>query len=370
MLTVLAGAVSAASVPPAVERLKPGQWLELTGNADGTIAGTKLSRVFPRRSGHPAWGTIGPRAVVEAWSGGAYDSRSRQLVVVGGGHADYGGNEVYAFDLDSLEWKRLTEPSALRRQGGQFLTVDGTPVSRHTYDGVQYLPKLDRLFMFGGSMWRHGNPTDRLPWLFDPTAKQWRSGAAAPHSGFPATALHPETGLVYVRTRNRLMSYDPAVDRWQVLINDGWFRGGTAVIEPASNRMFAVNRDGTWFVDLDKPRFLVSNRICQSPTPGCWSLVPNSGDEAMRRARPGLALDPKTGRILAWAGGPDVHSLDPRRLVWTREPRTAGPAPNTRVTPTSRSRGIYGRWRYVPHWDVFIGVNDPSGNVWVYRPIR
>jgi len=46
-----------------------------------------------------------------AWSGGAFDTTRDRLVVWGGGHADYPGNELYVFDLGTLRWQRLTDPS-------------------------------------------------------------------------------------------------------------------------------------------------------------------------------------------------------------------------------------------------------------------
>src|ERR1043165_5863805 len=37
------------------------------------------------------------QAVMVAWSSGVYDTDRERLVVWGGGHSDYAGNEVYAF---------------------------------------------------------------------------------------------------------------------------------------------------------------------------------------------------------------------------------------------------------------------------------
>ena len=46
---------------------------------------------------------------ITAWSSAALDPDSSRLLVWGGGHADYAGNEVYAFDLRSLQWTRLSQ---------------------------------------------------------------------------------------------------------------------------------------------------------------------------------------------------------------------------------------------------------------------
>src|SRR3546814_1403457 len=60
-------------------------------------------------------------AVLGAWNGGAFDRARGEFRVHGGGHADYGGNEVYAFDFATLTWTRETNPQPLR---GPFMRDD------------------------------------------------------------------------------------------------------------------------------------------------------------------------------------------------------------------------------------------------------
>lgn len=77
------------------------------------------------------------------------------LVVTGGGHADYGGNEVYVFPFDTMTWVRLTEPSTaiqplVFNTPGTNVPIgcdlvhgehsDGTPLSNHNYSSLQAIP--------------------------------------------------------------------------------------------------------------------------------------------------------------------------------------------------------------------------------------
>jgi len=39
------------------------------------------------------------------------DTKSNRLIIWGGGHGDYFGNEVYGLDLNNMTMSRLTEPS-------------------------------------------------------------------------------------------------------------------------------------------------------------------------------------------------------------------------------------------------------------------
>src|SRR6185295_4835097 len=92
---------------------------------------TKIRPLCPTTTGNCA-------NVIGAWSGGAFDPVHNQMLIFGGGHGDYSGNEVYAFQLSSLSWVRLTDPSPDSYKSQDPLP-DGKPVSRHSYDGLSYV---------------------------------------------------------------------------------------------------------------------------------------------------------------------------------------------------------------------------------------
>ncbi len=126
---LIAGFVTGGEVKAGIiDDLQPGHWYE--------VPDSRLETVFPnpRPPGDP-------RAVMNAWNGGAYDSKKDRLIVWGGGHADYSGNEVYVFDIKTLKWSRLTKPSL--DVGGSVssgMYPDGKPRAPHTYNSVEYIP--------------------------------------------------------------------------------------------------------------------------------------------------------------------------------------------------------------------------------------
>ncbi|MEZ5481332.1 MAG: hypothetical protein R3E73_03890 [Porticoccaceae bacterium] len=86
-------------------------------------------------------------------SGGDFDSKRNRLMIFGGGHADYCGNEWLAFDLDELGWHLLSGPSDLVGYDDQSgKTPDGNPASRHTYNGLAYIASSDEFLVHGGSL--------------------------------------------------------------------------------------------------------------------------------------------------------------------------------------------------------------------------
>ena len=99
---------------------------------------------------------------------------SRPLLVWGGGHSDYAGNEVYAFDLTTLAWQRLTDPSVADRARTP-LYPDGQPRARHTYNYIEYVPSRDRLVVFGasGPYPAGGGEFSRDLIEFDPSTNRW-----------------------------------------------------------------------------------------------------------------------------------------------------------------------------------------------------
>ena len=97
---------------------------------------------------------IGNEHVIDAWNAVTYSpfySTNGALVLHGGGHGDYGGNETYVFDFDTLLFKRLDNPTTNidRRVTDIVRTVsnmtyceyaDGQPASSHTYDNLCIIP--------------------------------------------------------------------------------------------------------------------------------------------------------------------------------------------------------------------------------------
>jgi len=68
------------------------------------------------------WLRIGPPPSpkgIMACSDGVYDSRHNVILIYGGGHADYWRNEVCAFHMASLTWKKIHEPDAQARYNNE-----------------------------------------------------------------------------------------------------------------------------------------------------------------------------------------------------------------------------------------------------------
>jgi hypothetical protein len=105
-------------------------------------------------------------AVINDWSGGTFDDGDHRMILWGGGHDGYWGNEVYAFTLSTMSWSLLTTATPLTAaQTSVDPLYDGNPDSRHTYDGLAYVSDLRAMYAWGGSGASNGFSLD-TGWLF------------------------------------------------------------------------------------------------------------------------------------------------------------------------------------------------------------
>ena len=303
---------------------------------------------------------MGPQAVVAAWGGAIFDTQRNVLVVTGGGHSDYGGNEVYEFHLDTLRWARVTEPSPLTPLAvlGRYAVVGSeAPVSSHTYDGLVHLPKSNQMFKFGGSYYSSGDVYDRHTYLFDLATKKWKRGAEAPlHVLQVSSDFDPKTGRVIIGAGGGLMYYDPVADSWKrEPERDSNAPASAGALDP-DNRVFVqvlASDAAISFYEIDKPPIRQ-----KAPVKG----------EAGWGKRPGLAYHPPSRRMVIWNGGREVWSFSTNDWLVRKFTNPNGHAPFPLLANGNpKSAGVYGRWQYVPDHDVFIAYNSAADNVWVYK---
>lgn len=111
------------------------------------------------------------RSIFTAWSSAVADTNKNRLVIFGGGHNDYYGNEVYSFDLMQRKFIRLNDPTPLAAKTTCMTAFpDGRPSSRHSYGGLSFIPDKNKMILFGGSP---SCPTGGLAsdaWLLDLTS--------------------------------------------------------------------------------------------------------------------------------------------------------------------------------------------------------
>lgn len=338
--------------------LLPGHWRDLTN--------THLRSVVPS----PA-PTGDPATIMTAWSGGAYDTDREQLIVWGGGHVDYAGNEVYTFgpmNGASAAWTRRTNPSAPDQDCGAAYG-DGKPTSTHTYANLIYAPNVQKFYSMGlGSNYPCGSENGQI-WSMNVANYTWDAQSANPNFGGNVqgafSAYDSKTGNIWTRPfgSTNLRCFSPVSKTVVGTYGDGKYLEIYAIgaIDPTRHIMVSVGGYGstqpTYCWDLDHPGTILT------PT--------TTGDKSAETGgNRGFEFHPPSGKFVAWFGGTSVYTLTPPQniqtgsWVWTK----VNPASDNTVTPSSpASGGTYGRFRYIPSLDVFILVNSIDGDVYLYK---
>jgi hypothetical protein len=336
---------------------KPHEWPDWNGNSSASYDSYQRN--------------AGVAGVIAKWSGGTFDTRRDRLLIFGGGHNGYGGNEIYAFSLQTLSWERLSDPTAFPNRGGST-NPDGTPISRHTYGGLAYVEQLDQLFALGGAPdSESGGCGTPGTWFFDLQARENDGVYSLSHwvrrssNGEPVTRC--EDDAIYVPQHSRVLyqhgtnpngvaAYNVLSNSWSQVSSDGKIIGTTPVlienrgiiVQFGDNRVNGYVRWGNLGGNLSR------------------SVVGTTGPDNMERAfNPGAAYDSASDLVIAWSGGTTVYGLDVDQNQW----QSFAPASGNAVDPgpVNAEGGTFGRFAYSETLNVFVTVDHVDENVFLYR---
>jgi len=183
-----------------IAALPEGEWTQASLNTYQSVwAPAELRPLF-------GVGNPDPSKIILAWSGFAWDPNRGDLLLYGGGHANYSGNDVYRWRGRTRQWERASLPSEIKQDDlGNWEAVDGwdaAPPSAHTYDTTSFFPHIDRAVMFGGASYSSGWPymrevtptTQRItgPFFFDPARADANKVGGTTGSHVKRVAPHPE----------------------------------------------------------------------------------------------------------------------------------------------------------------------------------
>ena len=368
------------------------------------------------------WGNPDPSRLILAWSSFAWDSNRAALILYGGGHANYRGNDVYMWRASTQMWERASLPSEMTQTPlGYWNAIDGpdkAPASAHTYDNTIFLPILDRLLVLGGAADSNGGhyltqssaTTTRVtgPYLFDPSRaspdkvggstgshvkrvspypqvvggnmwsnrESWLNATASSTppaeslvNGCTGYAVEAGRDVVYVRTASRLYRYEikdlvnPAADAWSVA--NFYYYGGsggqsTCGYDPV-RKIFLSTHLATPFIywDLTRPAAQGNLDTMITPTDPSGEFSTLISSGAIQIRNCGLEFDPVRNNFKLWCGDGRVWTVSPPPILGAAGwTIVKASAPTGPVPSESLGTGILGKWKYVPNLDVFMGLAD------------
>jgi hypothetical protein len=346
-------------------------------------------------------------AVISAWSGGAYDAARDKMVIYGGGHADSFYNNVFAFDLASMSWSRLTEMGggATSEQAGAgwddiraescvfypkgpmtlpdtVLNANGyirydacfsepvlsqldlqQPRSSHTYGGV-FIDARGRYCSIGETYFRIAQAGSPVSICLDPTTRIWSRIADRPARvgarGQTAVAAGGQVWSV-AGEGGYIGRYDPVANTWARYGYNNYDAYGGTDIDRKRNHLYVLHRDGNGIYSVRRWNLNDATSLTAQQT---YSVVPTIGTtpSADLGPNPGFVYVDSKDMFYAWGGGQDIYRFNPATSEWSR---INGGGDN----PGAQSQwGTFGRWRYSPTRGVFVLVNNVKQNVFLYKP--
>lgn len=351
-------------------------WATPGSNTLSSVDPALDAAVNPNYPGNAPWkGITGQPSVVSAWSGGAWDEANKRLLITGGGHGDYAGNEVYAWDAATATFARLRNPTgAIGNTGtlndGNDATnpayFDGRPRSAHTYGN---LPMRDGvLWNFQGSTYSNGFGICGA-WRF--VGNDWvRNGTTTLGASYGSTLYDASRGkfLRITSGNGRPVWYDPVADSTTQMAhwtnNDAQEMYG--VIDTRRDLVVQFSKYVTLLKLDDTADAVVAT---QSGTIPDWVSLSVAGNPSWA----GVVYDYANDRYLVWAGGSSIYILTPPSLasnpltanwVWS----TITPAAENTITPSnSNTPGTYGRFWHSPSLNCCGVVNSVTEKMYVFK---
>jgi hypothetical protein len=313
---------------------------------------------------------VGCPAVIEAWSGAVADTKRNRLVIWGGGHDDYWGNEVYGMDLNAQQMLLLDNPSPVTNVAScPESYVDGTPSSRHTYDGLAYIPTSDVMFAFGGSKAECGYFSDGT-WTLSLATMTWtlmNPGGTNPQAGpGQVSDYDPNTGLVFLHDYvSGLYSYNYTNNTWTQALSDsyGIDYHMTAAIDP-KRKLFIVVGGCSGCAGSGVQVYNIAGPTYTKTSPN----VDASCSAFLTQSSPGIAYDPVLDKMVIWPDfGNSVYVMDDTNWTCTTTTYAGGPPDSHQNGTPSTTRGTFGRFRYFANLGVYAVVNDSDINAYTLR---
>ena len=299
--------------------------------------------------------TTGCQNVIAAWGSGIADTKRNRLVFWGGGHGDYGGNEVYALDLNTLQMLRLNNHSPLNTGSCIETLSDGNPNARHSYDDLAYIASADQMFSYTGALYCSNGSGSTAVWTLDLPTLTWAqkiTSTLTPNGGFASADYDPNSGNVFVHTESWGMfgKYNLASNTMTTLatfLDVNYYV--TAVVDPKRKAFFMFGANQAFRIDISGA----------DTTYGLHTLAA-TGCSFISADAPGAAYDPVQDRVVGWSGGNTVYLYNPDTDSCTSVTYPNGPG-------APQANGTNGRFRYFPALNVFALVNDWQQNAFALR---
>jgi hypothetical protein len=300
------------------------------------------------------------------WTGGAWNWKDWEFAQpAGGGHADYGGNEVYVAELKldsannlAVDWSRPIDPQPL--SGVDCGAPISGPVASHTYATPLYIEKNDEYWHHTTGGWPAttacaGRGVETIPgkggWVHDKAT--WRK-TDSERMEYGRACYHRNRNMIYVRQQANGSDYytiDASNDYAMTVKDNVSWLSGDGYFDSAMDQQ----RDICYW--YEKQRGI--RGVHYDPVTGGGSSVFTSNDLTMNV--PSLSVEHSTGDLVVVGSRGSVKHISTSTGIATDVSAVTGmPLPH----PTAEN--IFGKFDMIEKIPcVGIGMVDPRDGVYL-----
>jgi len=339
--------------------------------------------------------------IIRAWSGAVADTNANRLLIWGGGHNNYYGNEIYALNLTAnpITLTRVKDPTTPTNFTNSGTCIDGIPPgspdfapnSRESYAGMAFLLNLNRMYITGGALaclqghgsgstWTIalGSLSNATLWQHeDPSITGPTPGSIGGSYGNIAD-YDPNSGLLFLNDTAAVYTYNYQTNTYSQITSPQGFVTSiylSGAIDPLRKLFVMVGGcgagscapgDGVFVADISDPTTTTQQNwtAATMADPVCAEFLAG-GVNPINSANPGIAYDSVAHSFVGWPNqGNSIYIMTPdtvnKRLTCQKLTLTNGPPNSAHVNDgnPNTSNGTFGRFRYFPALDVFVVVND------------
>ncbi len=342
----------------------------VTSGEWSSVPNTKLQDLNPCPTDDCSYSAnLGFSSIIEAWCGGVFDPIGNRMLIWGGGHQGYYGNDMYAFDLDTSTWSQIIPPSnyaATSNDESLGRYPDGRPIARHTYGNMAFVASENTFLATGAyGISPSGNGDNRF-WALDLSlpGPEWSEKTASESIGSMTASYatyNPIDKMVYYHkgSSGRFYKYDIKTDTHTYLTQKPVQIYAASAMDTKRNKLLILggssgNQAFVWDLNSSIPSSenLMNNTNFQN----------SLGAELANDSQFGLAYDASKDRFVAWKNGKTVYVINPETYEVVKT------VPSGEVNPGDPvSNGTYGRFRYAPSIEAFVLVNRIDQDIFIFK---
>jgi hypothetical protein len=339
--------------------------------------------------------------VIRTWNGAIADTNQNRLILWGGGHGNYFGNEIYSLNLTAnpITLTRLKDPTIPTNYANAANCIDGIPPgspdfapnARESYGGLEFLPGPNRMMIFDGSLactQGHGSAntwtislaglSNSSSWVHeDPTLSGTKpnNDANGPYGNI--AAYDPNSGLVFVSDSEALYTYSYSTNTYNRITSSKGFTTGiylSGAIDPTRKLLVLVGAcadsscgpgNGVFVADISNPASTTQQNWTSATLadPNCAEFL-DGGVNPINASNPGFTFDSVANDFVGWPNqGNSVYIMTPdvanERMTCQKLTFANGPPNSSHSNDLpNTSYGTFGRFRYFAVIDAFVLVND------------